>query len=228
MIMTIFDSLSAYWTSFVEAPLGFQLVLGAGAITAFGAAKTGWKILFPVRWVAAKTLRGTAWLLHHTENAANNASNRLSEVQNFASKLEGAIMPQASNFDVSTKEAYLKTLKFYNKKKNSGSLTDSQLDMLLALGRPSVYKTKDKLEYGIYAEKMLRDSQLAAKKLFREKKDKLAQSQIRPSPSYGGFATEKEFLDYQERMNSIRAPSSNQQASHTSNHYDYYAQHQNT
>jgi hypothetical protein len=176
MIMTIFDSLSEYWTSFAEAPLGFQLVLGAGAITAFGAAKTGWKMLFPLRWVSAKTLRGTAWLLHHTENAANNASNRLSGHQRYVNNVvSGAIMPETVPakplFNCDSYPDYMRTLKYYNKGKTVGSLTFEQLDTLINLGHTSVYATKDRKESWLYVERARRNKEIHAKEVLRKAKD---------------------------------------------------------
>ena len=168
MLMTIFDSLSSYWTSFIEAPLPFQVVLAAGAVTAFGAAKTGWKILFPVRWVTAKTLRGTAYLLHHTENAAVNASNRLSGVNKFAATLEGAIMPEVANFNCDSHENYLRTLKFYNKKMTVRSLSDDELKLLLKLGTESVYSTDYRKEKVVYGEKARREAALDAAQVLKQ------------------------------------------------------------
>ena len=156
MIMTIFDNLSEYWTSFASAPLGLQVVLGAGAVTAFGAVKNGWNLMFPVRWAAAKTLRGTAWLLHHTKNAATVASNKVDN---------GATVQPDNVFDTSSKKAYLQTLKHFNSKCNAKTLTREQLDLLLELGGEDVYGTNFKKEKKLYDERASRIRQAEADKV---------------------------------------------------------------
>lgn len=96
------------YNSFVSAPTGVQVLMGLAVLGGFGAAKNVWNVIFPLRWVTAKSLNAVSWTLLPTRNLFKR--DRVNVVK--------APKQKKNKIDISSKRAFYETCKYYFDKKD--------------------------------------------------------------------------------------------------------------
>jgi hypothetical protein len=190
MINEIFTKLDQYYTAFMGLPIEGQVICGVGLLVALAAAKNIWGLISPVRWTAATTLRGVAFLLHRgrkTQRKVNPCTQIEVPKQTHASD----IVP----FDISTKKKAQLTYDCWPKPTLAHKLTDNEIEMLSA----AISKFKLKPNGLLTKERARRKEQYEAKA------EAVAKTNSEPEqPSIAFKWGEPIFYDTQSRGDVIR------------------------
>jgi hypothetical protein len=82
-MLDIVERINTLYATVMALPVEGQVAIGIGALVIVALARNIWKLLYPVRWVAATTLRGGAWALCRRKRVARQAPANPSPAPNF-------------------------------------------------------------------------------------------------------------------------------------------------
>ncbi len=135
------QNLIEIYSTIVELPVEYQVILGIGALVVLAALRNVWGILFPLRWAVASLFRVVAYLLHPRKRRRRLAPS-LDVTKNPDSFMDG----------LGTRRGFIKAAKYYSKPKRVKDLDDKQLDLLLDIA--SAYNLIDNYDTPNYIKNL--------------------------------------------------------------------------
>jgi hypothetical protein len=120
---TIVPWLSNLWSQFLILPTEWKVLLGVGVLASFGAAKTLWKLSYPIRWIVALVFLGLNHLVAPRKKEVKTEKPK--ETDKPTTIVVGNEPPV---FDITSYEQVRKLLIFYAY--TPEMLSDAQLDLL--------------------------------------------------------------------------------------------------